>query len=185
MDKLHASWTSSDPQTGIAEYKIAIGTQPSVRDVLDWASVGTASQYTASGLNLVNTKTYYFMVQAKNAAGKWSNTGTSNGITVQYNPPVITAYTPAKLKRFISGDTVNISITATNPEGGQLTYRISIDGQIKKDWSGTSTYAWITNDSNFGRHIITVEAKNTKGAIAKENIPVFVAHKPIDLPTHK
>jgi hypothetical protein len=185
MDRLHARWTSSDPQTGIAEYRIAIGSQPNLADVLNWISVGTVTEYTATGLNLVNTKTYYFMVQAKNSSGKWSQTGISNGITVQYNPPVITAYTPAKFKRFIAGDVVNISITATNPEGGQLSYRISIDGQIKSDWSGASTYAWTTNDSNFGRHTITVEAKNTKGAIAKETIPVFVAHKPIDLPTHK
>lgn len=185
MDRLHARWTSSDPQTGIAEYKISIGSQPNVRDVVDWTSVGTATEYTASNLTLVNTKTYYFMVQAKNAAGKWSSTGISNGITVQYNPPVITAYAPAKFKRFIAGDIVSISITATNPEGGQLVYRISIDGQIKSDWSTTSNYAWTTNNSNFGRHVITLEARNTKGAIAKENIPVFVVHKPIDLPTHK
>jgi Leucine-rich repeat (LRR) protein len=81
--QLHATWTSSDPESGIAEYQYAIGTAAGETDVIGWTSVGTDTQVTKTGLNLTPGTTYYFSVKAKNGAGLWSDVGVSDGIRVE------------------------------------------------------------------------------------------------------
>lgn len=79
---LHATWSSSDPQSGISEYQYAIGTSPNSTDVTNWTSVGTNTFVTRTGLNLTQGLTYYFSVKAKNGVGTLSPTGSSDGITI-------------------------------------------------------------------------------------------------------
>jgi subtilisin family serine protease len=79
---LHASWTSSDPESGITEYQYAIGTSPGATDTVAWTSTGTTPNVTKTGLSLVNGTIYYFSVKAKNGAGLWSAAGYSDGIKV-------------------------------------------------------------------------------------------------------
>ncbi|MHB9036778.1 MAG: hypothetical protein ACYC64_08930 [Armatimonadota bacterium] len=83
---LHATWsTSSDPESGVAEYQYAIGTTPTdpvSGYVVGWTSTGTTRSVTNTGLSLTSGITYYFYVAAKNSAGMWSNLGVSNGIVV-------------------------------------------------------------------------------------------------------
>jgi hypothetical protein len=81
-DTLHASWTSSDPESGIAEYQYAIGTSGNATGVANWTSVGTNTSVTKSGLSLQNGTVYYFSVKARNGVGLWSNVGSSDGIRV-------------------------------------------------------------------------------------------------------
>ncbi|MEW6189268.1 MAG: S-layer homology domain-containing protein, partial [Actinomycetota bacterium] len=81
-DRLHASWTSSDPQSGIMEYQYAIGTSPGATDVVLWTSVGSSTSVTRTGLNLGRGRTYYFAVKAKNGVGLWSTPGVSDGIMI-------------------------------------------------------------------------------------------------------
>ncbi|MDI6689748.1 MAG: S-layer homology domain-containing protein [Actinomycetota bacterium] len=81
-DRLHASWASSDPQSGVVEYQYAIGTSPGVTDVVPWTSVGSSTSVTRTGLNLERGKTYYFVVKAKNGVGLWSAPGVSDGIMI-------------------------------------------------------------------------------------------------------
>ena len=78
--QLHASWTSSDPESGITEYQYAIGTAPGGTEVVGWTSVGTNTSITRTGLSLSYSQTYYISVKAKNGAGIWSSVGTSDGI---------------------------------------------------------------------------------------------------------
>ena len=87
MTQLFATWTSSDPETGIAEYRYAIGTQVGAADVVNWTSAGTNTEVTHTGLNLIHGATYYFSVQAKNRADLWSEIGFSDGILVDLTPP--------------------------------------------------------------------------------------------------
>lgn len=79
---LHATWTSSDPESAIVEYQYAIGTESGSNDVVDWTSVGTATATTAAGLSLEAGRTYYVSVKARNSEGLWSQIGSSDGITV-------------------------------------------------------------------------------------------------------
>lgn len=83
-DTLRASWSSTDPESGIIEYQYAIGTTPSVPAsgfVVGWTSAGTGASASVSGLQLQNGITYYFYVKARNAADLWSGVGVSDGIT--------------------------------------------------------------------------------------------------------
>jgi uncharacterized lipoprotein YddW (UPF0748 family) len=79
--ELHASWTTSDPETGIAgcEYRILEPGGPIVRN---WTSVGVSQEVNAVGLTLGLGKTYVFEVRATNGAGLVSGVGTSDGITI-------------------------------------------------------------------------------------------------------
>jgi hypothetical protein len=86
---LSASWSSSDPESGIAEYQYAIGTSKGATDIVGWISVGKATSVTKTDLTLQNGKTYYFSVKAKNQAGLWSQIGYSDGITVDITAPTI------------------------------------------------------------------------------------------------
>jgi len=185
LDRLHARWSSQDPETGIVEYCYAIGSAPGAGDVSDWTNVGNLTEHTAMNLNLVNNQVYYFSVKAKNSACNWSRAGISDGITVKQAPPVITKYTPAKLRRFVLRAAVNISLSASDPEGGTLQYRISIDDSVKSDWSGNTTYTWTTQKKDFGRHSIVLEVRDNKGGKAIETVPIFVYRKAINLPVHK
>ena len=83
LTQLHATWTSSDAESGIVEYQYAIGTSAGGNDVVDWTSVGTDTGVTKTGLNLSIGTTYYFSVKAQNSQELWSDIGTSNGISVQ------------------------------------------------------------------------------------------------------
>ena len=81
--QLHTTWSSSDPESGIAEYQYAIGTSAGETDVVHWTSAETDTEVTHTGLNLTSGTTYYFAVKAKNGAGEWSEVGVSDGITIE------------------------------------------------------------------------------------------------------
>ena len=82
-DKLSASWSSSDKESGIVEYQYSIGTAKGKTNVLGWTSAGTNTSVTVSGLKLKTGKTYYFNVKAQNGAGLISQAGHSNGIKIK------------------------------------------------------------------------------------------------------
>ncbi|MCX6376204.1 MAG: Ig-like domain-containing protein, partial [Armatimonadetes bacterium] len=56
---LHASWSASDPETGIAGYEYAIGTTQGGTDVVSWTPVSTG-YVTRTGLSLTSGNTYFF-----------------------------------------------------------------------------------------------------------------------------
>ena len=101
--QLHATWSASDPETGIVEYKYCIGTAVGVCDTVGWTSLGVATEVTKTGLNLQDGETYYFNVKARNGAGHWSEVGSSNGITVDKLPaPTISTVEPITGVRTLS-----------------------------------------------------------------------------------
>ncbi len=81
LDTLVATWSCSDPDSGITEYEYWIGTTPGADDVSP--ATGTVNNWAyAVNLNLIPNQDYYFTVRAKNAAGLWSGAMTSNPIRV-------------------------------------------------------------------------------------------------------
>jgi hypothetical protein len=85
---LHATWKNSDSESGIAEYQYFIRQDSTSGIILvNWTSVGTATEITRTGLNLLHGKTYFIGVRAKNGAGLWSFDGYSNGIKVDTTAP--------------------------------------------------------------------------------------------------
>ena len=93
--QLHASWTCSDEQSGIKEYKYAVGTTPGATNIKYWTSTGIATwPNNSTGTSASPTfsppladGTYYFTVRAWNWAGLPSAQGNSDGITVDTVAP--------------------------------------------------------------------------------------------------
>jgi len=85
---LHATWTSSDPESGIAEYQYLIR-QDSTGGVIivNFTSTSTTAAVTRTGLSLLQGKRYYIGVKAKNGEGLWSSVSYSNGIRVDTTAP--------------------------------------------------------------------------------------------------
>jgi hypothetical protein len=83
LTTISVNWTaSSDAESGIAEYWYSIGTTPGGTDTAGWASAGTATTVTRTGLSLTNGTAYYVSVKAENGAGLQSAAASSDGITV-------------------------------------------------------------------------------------------------------
>jgi len=80
MSELIANWSgASDTESGVSQYRYAIGTSPGGNDVVDWTTIA-GTTVTKTGLTLSSTNTYYFSVQAQNGAGLWSTAANSDGI---------------------------------------------------------------------------------------------------------
>jgi hypothetical protein len=126
MSQLHATWSSSDDQSGIAEYQYAIGTTEGGTDVVGWTSAGTATSVTKTGLSLVNGEKYYFAVRAKNWAELWSSVGNSNGITVNINVPASPQLVSPQDGSATNDTTPTFDWSdVTDPSG--ITYQIQVD----------------------------------------------------------
>ena len=87
---LNASWSASDPESGIAEYQYAVGTSPNdLGNVLPWTSNGLQTSVSISEATLISGVTYYVGVKARNSAGSWSTIVVSDGTTAADVKPSI------------------------------------------------------------------------------------------------
>ncbi|WP_343635746.1 N-acetylmuramoyl-L-alanine amidase [Fluviicola sp.] len=87
---LEANWTiSSDANSDIANYWVAIGTSPGAEDVVAWTNNYWNTNVSIGGLSLTTGTTYYVSVKAENGAGAFSAAMSSDGQTVipPTNPP--------------------------------------------------------------------------------------------------
>jgi hypothetical protein len=78
---LSVSWTANDPDSGVHEYRFALGSAPGATDVAGYTTT-TANFAVLSGLSLAAGSTYYFSVRAVNRDGFESAAGLSDGILV-------------------------------------------------------------------------------------------------------
>ena len=143
-DQLYVSWSSSDPESGIAEYQYAIGTEKDATDVLGWTSAGTNLSVTVTGLTLQNGKTYYFSVKARNGAGLWSEVGYSDGITVDTTAPTTPQVTDEGATT-TSTTSLSASWSSSDAESGIAEYQYQI---TQDSTSGTVIKSWTSNSSN-------------------------------------
>jgi hypothetical protein len=114
IDQLTASWSSTDLESSIAQYKYCIGTSKGASDTKVLTSAGTATLITATGLTLNRGITYYFTVKAIDKAGNES-TGYSDGIKINSLPQVGTiAPSPGSS---LADAAINVTITYFDPDG--------------------------------------------------------------------
>ena len=81
-DRLSAKWKSQDGESGISLYNYSIYRFGSEDAVKNW-TVTSDESATVYDLNLSLGASYYFRVMAQNGVGVWSETGRSDGVTVQ------------------------------------------------------------------------------------------------------
>ena len=161
-DQLYASYNASDAESGIAEYQYKI-TQDSISGSLirDWTSSGTTSYVTAGGLTLLNGKSYYFGVKAKNGAGLWSAVGYSNGILVSVpDPNLIQA--PNGLTAIASGRNITpktITLTWSDNSNNEEGFSIEQGLITGKGKTAVTTYTRIGQTlANATNYILNVSA---------------------------
>jgi len=76
----------NDPECGIYEYQVGIGTRREEPDILSWTSLGRATEYENTNLRLNNGTSYYLMVKAVNGAGLETKS-VSRALVVETTPP--------------------------------------------------------------------------------------------------
>lgn len=169
-DQLYASWVSSDPESGIAEYQYKI-TQDSPTGVVirNWTSTGTTAYVTAGSLSLTSGKTYYFSVKAKNGRGLESQVGLSDGILVLTPPlapsnPTATSVSSSQIKLIWLDKSTN----ETGFKIERSLYAITGFAQIATVGANVTTYinsGLLKNKTYYYR----VRAYNTAGNSAYSN----------------
>jgi hypothetical protein len=169
--QLHASWTSSDPDSGVAEYQYAIGTTSGAIDVIGWASAGTAAEVTKTGLSLATGATYYFGVKAKNGTGVWSSVGVSNGIVVDATPPATPTVTDDG-ESTASATQLHALWTSSDAESGVAEYQYALGTASGATdvvgWTSAGTTTEVTQTgmslTRGSIYYFAVKAKNWAGA---------------------
>lgn len=172
-DRLHASWSATDGESGIFSYEYCIGSAPGLSDVADWLNVGPATSHTRTGLALSDKQTYYITVRATNGAGIVGPEGSSNGIIIDAIAPTTPVVTDDGL--FTSDNTrLHATWSAEDPESGIAKYSYSIGTTA----GGTNTVGWTdvglsTSVTRAGltlangvTYFINVRATNTAGGMS-------------------
>lgn len=124
-NQLSASWSSDDPESGIAQYLYAIGVTPADPGsgyLIDWTSADTDTGVTLDALALSKGTVYYWYVKAINGQGLQSQVGTSPGTVV-----VETILTqPGNAKLVADPDTVALSGVIVTAGEGQIAGRLYV-----------------------------------------------------------
>lgn len=165
--RLYASW-SEIPRA--VEYQYAIGTSPGEKNIIPWTSADLKTEVEVAGLDLVDGKTYYFSVKAKNKAGLWSLPKSSDGIMVDITSPS----TPLVIDDGeITTDTTSLHFRwfSQDPESGIIDYKCAISTSPKGadvvDWTscGDKTEIEVTGlDLSVGKdYYLSVKARNGAG----------------------
>ncbi|MDP2905898.1 MAG: RHS repeat-associated core domain-containing protein [Candidatus Omnitrophota bacterium] len=140
--QLHTQWSSSDLESGIAEYLYRINRDTVVGEtIIEWTSAGTAVEVIKTGLALVAGKTYYFAVKARNNAGLWSEIGYSDGIkiTADTTPPTGSIAIDNGGAAYTNSLSVNLSLSAQDDENGSGLDKMCFSGD-NKTWSSPESY---------------------------------------------
>lgn len=122
---LEANWsTTTDPNSDINSYWVAIGTTSGGTDVYPWTDNYWNTNVNVGGLSLTIGTTYYVSIKAKNGAGLFSDVTTSDGQTVvaPTDPPV--AHFQVQNTFVCSGESLSFQNTSTDA----LTYAWTFTG---------------------------------------------------------
>jgi hypothetical protein len=171
LSGLHASWSSVDVESGIIEYRYAIGTTAGGTDVVGWTSAGTDIKITRSDLMLKPGKTYYFAVVAVNGVGLESEPGISDGIELSL-AMAKTWITEPDYGQIIYDDiTVNVNALASL---GISRVEFYLDDELQyTDISFPYEWDWNIAGTSPGTHILKVRAYDIMNNITVDQIVTF------------
>lgn len=129
---ISASWSFSDPESGIIEYQWAIGTTQYGDDIQPFTSVGLDTHVQNDNLegDIVPNGVYYVSVSVKNGAGL-SKVFTSDGVTylhIELNRTMLDLLTIVQHVDFVSEITLNGK--------QQSVFRSNHDDSAGVEWTG-------------------------------------------------
>ncbi len=168
---LSGSWSSEDPDSGIAEYQVSIGTAVGGTNVKGWTSVGSNTSTEMTGLTLTNGGTYFLNVKAVNRAGSESTVGTSSAVTVD-----TTLLSPPSYVRDSAGSdsdytTSNKTLSANWADvSGAAKYQYAVGGEagmsdivVWTDTTATSVTVQNLSLTNGKKYYFSVRGVNNAG----------------------
>ena len=120
-----ARWSGNDPESGIAKFEYSVGTTVGGTEVKSWTNAGTSLEIVASGLSLVNGKTYYVNVRATNGAGLVGPVGSSDGAVLDTTAPAAPVVTDDGAWTASTTD-LHASWSAADPESGIKSYKYAL-----------------------------------------------------------
>ena len=82
----HWEQAFADAESGLAEYRVALGTKPGLGDIQNFKTVGVQTSVTITGVLLKSGERYFVTVVGCNGVGMCIN-GSSNGAVVDFVPP--------------------------------------------------------------------------------------------------
>ncbi len=86
MLPMSAQWGQAyDPNSGIRNYEVCIGTMPGYDNILPWTNVGTNNFYSLNPTSLLNNNYYYLTVKSINNAGLYINTFSDGFVYINPN----------------------------------------------------------------------------------------------------
>ena len=95
--------------------------------------------------------------------------------TAKNNPPQVISFTPNNDSRsvmpFFIGDTINISVSATDKDKDKLYYRYSMDGQILQSWTLSSSYSFKL--TGLAGHKLKIEVTDNKGGLDSRTTDIY------------
>ena len=122
---LRASWANfSENETRIVSYHLAFGSAPGAQDIQDFTNVGLVNTSPSSRLKvreLINGERYYATVIAYNILGIPSSMVSSNGVLVDFTPPIFSQPTrdgedPISDRNYTSQSYLKATWTCLDPE---------------------------------------------------------------------
>lgn len=154
LNTLVATWSCSDPDSGIADYQYWIGSTQGADDIATATLTRGANWAYAMNLNLTPGQTCYFTVRAKNVAGLWSIVVHSAQIT-------------ANQGGYDASSSLNMGGVSVSPRTS-ANYRI-VDsiGQFVVDASSSANY--IVEHGYWHTDLATVEVDSVGAAKAMDN----------------
>ncbi|MBK8824491.1 MAG: fibronectin type III domain-containing protein [Anaerolineales bacterium] len=166
LTSLSGSWSSSDPQSVITQYRYAIGTTPGGRDIVGWTYTNSTSM-THNGLILTPGLTYYVSAGARNEGGLWSDSGLSNGVIAGATPPV--AFNKSTPINGAGSQSTSLTLNWAG-SAGATSYEYCYDttnDNVCSTWvnNGASTSKALSGLSAGTSYYWQVRAKNIGGAI--------------------
>jgi hypothetical protein len=87
-DRVTATWSADDPESGIGEYEYALWSTASGQQIRPFVSAGGRLEVTVDRLGLTVTTPVYVAVRAKNGQGVLGPTGVSAALRYDPTPPV-------------------------------------------------------------------------------------------------
>lgn len=164
--QLSAQWGEQISDSGVVEYRYAIGYAPDQNDVVDWTSSGTNTNI---NLNLPfpsNGRDYYVSVISKGSHGLWSDPGVSHSIRSDCTPP-LTPAVAAMVDDDASGSTVRAYWETSDPESGIVDIHYALGTAPGKTDIIPWTDAGVTDQvsihkswTTYGLCYVSVQSKN-------------------------
>lgn len=98
-------------------------------------------------------------------------------VTVK-QPPAIGGFLPADGTVITENDTLNIAVTATDPNTGDvLQYRYFINNQVRQDWTTDNNHSHALSTSDLGLNTIKAQVTDGTETVTTEEVEIFVFRK--------